>query len=66
MNSTKKRREKLKNLAMHVTRTRAAWETARDEAARLFKIAQKAHDAFVVELSKPLPHPKKAAFKRRR
>jgi len=49
------RRRKLKTLALHVDRTRAAWWTARDEASRLFKIAKKAHDEFVAELSRPGP-----------
>lgn len=60
------RRLKLRDLALHVTRTKAAWETARDEAARLFKIAQTAHNELVVELSKPLPHPRKRSSKRSR
>lgn len=55
MNTWKTRKAKLKQLAMHSMRTRAAWETARDEASRLFKIAQVAHDLYVKELSRPLP-----------
>lgn len=54
MRTNYKRKAKLKQLALHSERTRAAWETARDEAARLFKIAQAAHDLYVTELSKPL------------
>jgi len=57
MKSYENRKAKLKQLALHSERTRAAWETARDEAARLFKIAQAAHDLYVNELSKPLYHP---------